>query len=542
MRNAYLLMEIMVKMEFLRKEKGGVWRGLFLVLAIPFAILLYNLFYALFKDMYQTLAVTGNETALLGLIFLMMTVLFIFTGFVPAINSFYLSENVEAYLPLPLKPYQIMLGKAANPLLTIYLWNLTITAPLLLMYMLQADSGVVFFLYVIVIWATLPILPFVLLSTLLMIVMRFINISKYKDRAKAMGGILSFLFILGINIVIRQDNGGNDEDVLTPMLQEGGLLSYITTYVPNAELAAVALGNPLSLQGLLAFVGFLSITVLGIFFFLYFSEKLYFKGVRGLSGGNRSSSSDKKRGSKQQSIFLTLSFRDIKTIIRTPVFFTQIIGHQFFAPLFLLVLLFLESNSFSFWRAGADDLNGNAVLAILLGFSAVIGATSTASTSSFSREGQTLAHFRYVPVTFEQLLYSKVAVAWTVPALAMSLFGVAFLVFVPLPLILWVSWLLFSYMILFVTTLIGVALDTDNPKLHWSSEEEVFQHRLINLLLLLFAAFAFAPMLLLLWKLPYMEHLLVSLPFVFIALSLYSYIGTRILKKRARLSFERMSG
>ncbi|WP_347861270.1 hypothetical protein U0355_11375 [Salimicrobium sp. PL1-032A] len=69
--------------------------------------------------------------------------------------------------------------------------------------------------------------------------------------------------------------------MLTPMLKEGGLLSSITAYVPNAELAATALGHPLSQAGIFAFAGFLGLTVLGACLFLYFSEKLYFKGVRG---------------------------------------------------------------------------------------------------------------------------------------------------------------------------------------------------------------------------------------------------------------------
>ncbi|WP_347861271.1 hypothetical protein U0355_11380 [Salimicrobium sp. PL1-032A] len=182
----------------------------------------------------------------------------------------------------------------------------------------------------------------------------------------------------------------------------------------------------------------------------------------------------------------------------------------------------------------------NVLLVILLAFSSVIGATSTAATSSFSREGRLLTNFRYLPISFHQLLYSKIIIAWGIPALALSIFALILIAFVPLPFGLWFGWVLLSYMILFITTLIGIALDTDKPKLEWSSEEEIFHHRFVNLILLMFTAISIAPILLLLWKTPYMDQLEVVLPSAFIVLTLYLTIGLRLLKKRAHVSFEAM--
>ncbi|SIS47179.1 putative ABC transporter permease subunit [Salimicrobium flavidum] len=539
MRKTYILMEIIIKMEFFRKEKGNGMRGLGFILAIPLAIIFYNLIYALFKDTFTTLSATGNEAGLLGIIFLMATTLIIVTTFVPAISSFYLSENVESYLPLPLRSYQIMLGKAASPLITAYFWNLFVTAPFLFMYMLQAGSGAFFFLFAIIIWVLFPVLPFLFVTSFLMFIMRFINISKYKDRAKALGGFFSLAFVLFINIMIRQNDEGPNEDVLTPMLKEGGLLSWVTAYVPNAKLAAMALADPFSTGGTLALTGFLLLTTGGVLLFLYFSETLYFKGVRGLSSGVRSSlKTRKKQTGKQKSILISIFWRDIKTIVRTPVFFTQILGHQFFAPLFLLVLLFLDSSSsFSAWSDGAGELQANTTLALMLAFSAVIGATSTSATSAFSRDGKSLLDFRYFPITFSELLKSKIAVAWSVPSFALTLFGIILGVMLPLSFPLWGSWLLLSYMILLVTSVIGVGLDMNEPKLGWSNEEEVFQHRFINLFLLFLSALVIAPVLILVWQLPGMQPLLVSVPFLFSVLALYLFIGQRTLTRKIVPSF-----
>ncbi|SIS44342.1 putative ABC transporter permease subunit [Salimicrobium salexigens] len=536
MHKAYLLMNIIVKMEFFRKGKGSALRVLLFVLAIPIAVLVYNLTYTLFKETFSILSVSGNEPALLGLIFLVATGLLIVTTFIPAINTFYLSDSIEGYLPLPLKPSQIIIGKSASPLLRGYVWNTVITAPFLLMYMLQAGSGFLFFLYAFIIWTIFPILPFLLVSSLLMFVMRFINISRYKDRAKAIGGLLSFALILAVNVLVRQDSPGDDGS-LSAVIGDGELLAALTGWVPNAKLAAMALASPFSVSGILALTGLLIMTASGTFLFLYFSDTLYFKGVRGLSGGVRSSSS-KRNVARRKSMFHSLARRDIKTIVRTPVYVTQILGHQFFAPLLLLIFPFVDGgSSFSSWTEGAAGLETNVILPLLLAFSALIGATSTAGTSSFSREGKTLYEFRSFPIPFTELLKSKLLVAFIIPASAFTLFALTIGFVFSLPFPLWAGWLVLSYVLILSISIIATALDMNEPKLTWESEEEVFQHRFINLLLLIVTAVFTIPVLLLMWKVPVMQNPAIAFLFGLSSFSLYAWTGWKIVKQKILPSF-----
>ncbi|PBB05377.1 putative ABC transporter permease subunit [Salimicrobium humidisoli] len=537
MHKAYLLMNIIVKMEFFRKEKGSALQVLLFVLAIPIAVLIYNLSYTLFKEAFSILSVSGNEPALLGLIFLVATGLLIIATFVPAINTFYLSDSIEGYLSLPLRPSQIIIGKSASPLLRGYVWNTVITGPFLLMYMLQAESGLLFFLYAFIIWMIFPILPFLLVSSLLMFVMRFINISRYKDRAKAIGGLLSFVLILAVNVLVRQDAPGDDGNSFPAVIGDGELLATLTGWVPNAKLAAMALASPFSVSGILALTGLLIMTASGTFLFLYFSDTLYFKGVRGLSGGVRSSSS-KRNVARRKSMFHSLARRDIKTIVRTPVYVTQILGHQFFAPLLLLVFPFVDGgSSFSSWTEGATGLETNVILPLLLAFSALIGASGTAGTSSFSREGRTLYELRSFPIPFTELLKSKLLVAFIIPASAFTLFALTIGFVFSLPLPLWSGWLVLSYVLILSISIIATALDMNEPKLAWESEEEVFQHRFTNLLLLILTAVFTIPVLLLMWKVPVMQNPVIAFLFGLLSFVVYALAGWKIMKHKVLPSF-----
>ena len=95
----------------------------------------------------------------------------------------------------------------------------------------------------ILIYILFPIVPLVLASLLMTVIMRYTNIAKNKDRGNIFIGIVSILFIVGINVFLQWKNKSSfSEDAITNYLANNqSLLVQMTNYFPTTYFGAVAL-------------------------------------------------------------------------------------------------------------------------------------------------------------------------------------------------------------------------------------------------------------------------------------------------------------
>ncbi len=320
MGNTWTLLKIMVKMQLSmagksNSEKAGY--GFLFVFMIPFGILILYTLNTMIGALYTNLSPTGNENVILGLLFVFITFIFIFVSLSTVLSSFYFAEDVESFIALPFHPYQIVIGKSAIPFLSLYGINTILLLPSLMFYGIHSGSGLLYYLFAIIIWLITPVLPFVATAIVVMFIMRFANISKNKDRTKVIVGLLGFAFAIGINVLLRLDSGSSNGDGMTELITEqNALLGLITKFFPNAYLSSITLTDPSSIVGLSFLLLLLGIAVLSIILFMTVGQQWYFKGVLGLSGGKRSrfKDTDLTKQTKRKTILYSLWQKEIKTI------------------------------------------------------------------------------------------------------------------------------------------------------------------------------------------------------------------------------------
>ncbi|MFQ3543727.1 ABC transporter permease [Halobacillus rhizosphaerae] len=508
MAKTWKLIKIMVKMQFSlagKKTSEKVGIGFALLVGIPFVLFILYLLNGIIGSLYNLLAPTGNENVILGLLFLLMTFAYLLISFTTILSSFYFAEDVESFIALPLEPVQIIMGKSAVPFLSLYGTNAVILLPSLLMYGGHSNAGMVYYIFALIVWLLIPVVPFVFSAILLMFFMRFANIAKNKDRTKVIAGIFSFLLIIGFNIVIRLNiSTAETSSGLADFIKEkNGLLDLLTASFPNAYWGSMALTETSSYSGILYLLLFIALSFIGLALFMTVGQKLYFKGVLGLSGGRKQVINEDQMTSKIKSRTLVMAAysKEMKVIFRTPTFFTQIVVQTLLFP-FLLIVIFMMDSSGSFSSIGSTLQNGHgkALLLTLIGFIVFIFGVNPAAISSVSRDGKSWFNHLYLPIPAKTVMLSKLMSAFTMNVFTLILIGLATLFFFHVLLGIWTMWIILSLLIGWFTSSVGTILDLSNPKLNWTDEREVFKGRVIGLAAMAVQAAVFGISILILWN------------------------------------------
>lgn len=544
MAKTWLLMKTMVKMQLStagksEMEKAGY--GCSILLIIPFGLLILTILNSFIANLYTNLHPTGNENVILGMLFVMMTFIFIFVSLSTVLSSFYFADDVESFIPLPFHPYQIVMGKAAIPFLSLYGVNAFILLPSLIFYGVHSHSGGLYYLFAFILWLLAPVIPFALTSIAVMLIMRFANISKNKDRTKMIVGLLGFVFVIGVNVLIRLDSGGADDGGMSELVMEkNALLGMITKFFPTAYFSSITLIAPSSFLGLVYLLMMIVMSIGGVLLFMTVGQSWYFKGVLGLSGGKRSTFQDNelKKHTQKRQVLSSLLLKEWRTIFRTPTFFTQIFIQSLFFPVFLVIILLLQSNgSISNMASRISGWEDSTTILVLFAFTIIGLGVNPASFSSISREGKSWFNHLYLPISKHTVVMSKLLISFFLNVLSLLIISLVVLFLFQVSFGIWLIWFVASLGAGWITSNIGLLLDFHHPKLNWTDEREVFKGRMIGLFAIAVEALVFGALLLLLWLVPLFHQLFFASAFLLFYLSICFFIGWRYVRKATNEKF-----
>ena len=224
-------------------DKKKRWAYVFSFAAILFVGFL--LFGSITHAMYEGMIHLGQDPGMIIAMGLAIASIWVFLMSITNILTvFYYSNDIEMLLPLPLKPAQIISAKFLTVLITQYVMSSFILLPIFITYGLKSGAFITYYIYMIFIYLLFPIVPLVLASLLMTVIMRYTNIAKNKDRGNIFIGIVSILFIVGINVFLQWKNKSSfSEDAIADYLanNQSSLLVQMTNYFPTTYFGAVAL-------------------------------------------------------------------------------------------------------------------------------------------------------------------------------------------------------------------------------------------------------------------------------------------------------------
>ncbi|MEF3311955.1 hypothetical protein PV433_24000 [Paenibacillus sp. GYB004] len=452
--------------------------------------------------LYDGLKPIGQEGAVLGLGLSITSLVVFMFGIFYIITVFYFAQDVEYLLPLPLKPSQIVSAKFLTVLLYEYLTQLVLLAPLLIVFGVKDGAGVMYYVYAVITFLALPILPLVVASVVAMAIMSFSGVARNKDRFRLIGGTVAVLFSLGLNLFIQRSvrSTMTPEEVQNMLLGGGNtFLDLATRSVPSVKLAANAMLKEAELAGLAFIVLFAGFSVLLYVAFALLAQTFYFKGVMGMSESSarriQLSGQQLDKMTVQQSAVRSMLMKELRILLRTPPYFLNCVFMTLMWPIIMLIPLLSQPDLAEMLGQASQYLDqggiGSMVLAGGVGvFLFISGANATASTS-ISREGAGFFVLKYIPVPVPHILTAKVMSGWLVTMIGTILIlGAAyFLIHLPIALILLL--LMLAVPATLFTCLTGVWVDLFRPVLNWDNEQKAVKQNMNSVFnLLICVAFA----------------------------------------------------
>lgn len=474
---------------------------LFMSVGIPFGMFV--------GESYDVLLPLGQQGIILGFALAVISMTVFIFGIFYVLTTFYFSKDIEYLLPLPLKPYEILGAKFITVLIYEYLTEIVFLSPVLVTFGLKSEAGFMYYLYSVIIFLTLPIIPLVISSILNMIIMRFTNLGKHKDALKVFGGLLAMFIGVGFNVFIQKGAtavGQENQLIETLMQGKNSLVAVVTKIFPSAKIASYSLLDATSLIGFENLLIFLLITAIFVVIFMVLAERLYLKGVVGVSETyskrKRMSDHELDRNLTVNSALKAYTLKEIKILFRTPAFLMNCVIMNFLWPVFIFIPVLTQPSMFKDLDKISGLIKDEKVLAIVLavGFaiSLFVSSTNGITATSISREGQNIFVNKYIPMRYKDQIMAKVLAGVILSGFGILLIIVIAAAFIK-PALYFVAMLAVVALIgIIFSAFLGIFIDLCNPKLDWDNEQKAVKNNLnlvINMLLNIIVAVASAVLL-----------------------------------------------
>lgn len=467
------------------KDKKNLKRILFVVF-IGIAILpsIVSLGFLTREALFMLLPIQ-QEGLVISLLFLALSTMIFFMAIflVPAV--YYFSKDSETLLALPLTPETIVLSKFSLSMVYEFLTIFVISTPIIIGYISIMNPNILFYLMLVIILLTIAIVPLAFAGLIIMVIMAFVPFFKNRDFFNYASGFLALTFAIGINYVM----GGTatlDQNSLIQLLNNGNnsLLGIMRIAFPNVPFAISALVN----SNILDFIIYLVITLIVLVGFVFVSKLVYFKGVIGV---NETSASRKNLNLKaynkitsSKGVILSYFIKEMKLMIRTPVYLLNNISTVILIPAILLVIFIsgVGADDEVIMLINSIDWSSGSILIIITFAGFVVGIMMSTmnliTVTSLSREGTNIYFMKLIPMSYVKQIQAKI-----LSGVVVSLVGILFML-VP-------AWIFFKIQfhlvfLAFIASILGMIfinylgmiVDLIHPKLIWEQETAAVKNNL----------------------------------------------------------------
>ena len=241
--------------------------------------------------------------------------------------------------------------------------------------------------------------------------------------------------------------------------------------------------NTLTNQNIGALILYILINLVFIGIFLVLAKFTYLDSVIGMSAKDTSThnpSSKLLNNLKEHSVFRAYVLKELKVLIRTPSFFINCIMINIFWPVFVYTIYkvgplnYTISEMKHFVAIGSLDFKVK-MLILITGISILLPAMNSIAATSFSREGKHFSFMKYIPVSYKTQWLSKYFVSFIITFVGINIYATIFYIMIGLPIGTICLFYLISILAVSAISLIGVYIDSIQPKLIWDDENNALR-------------------------------------------------------------------
>lgn len=434
------------------------------------AALLYGLYY-LATRIYDPLEAFGRQDIFVDFIFLGVAITMAGFGFMFFMQEMYYSQDIPVYMYLPIKKRQILTFRFAKVLFLGLIMVVVSLLPFLVAYGVKSSVGLAYIPYAFLTLLFMPIIPLTVVGLISMLLMRFTTGLKTK---KAVSIVTFVGGAIGVQFILQTLFQSFNPAFASWLTELDGMFDVVYTIFPGLEFAAKAL----TLTGTSALVNlgyFIAASTAAFGLFLLAGKVLYFKGLVGIgeetSKRKAISKDELKTRTAASSKSVAYIGKEIRQIRRSlPALFNCIINP---------VLLFPGIASYSLLSIASNDMEmlvenapGGVLVGAIVGVSLLFSVMNPVFASVVSREGSNFHFMKFIPMSMESQLKSKMSVGFVLGVIPCLLIGTAAAV-AGIPIGYVIAGVLCSLIIIAALAMTGAIIDLQRPKLNWSDESRV---------------------------------------------------------------------
>lgn len=285
----------------------------------------------------------NQEYTFINILLLMNFIILFGKSIFESLNALYFSKDLKILLRMPIKSKDIVNGKLINMILSEYQMETIMLAIPMIVYGILTKAGVLFYTYMIIILAILPIIPIVITSTIISIIMRFTNIIKNKTEVMYIAIIASLialdLLFTGFNHNINFSIAEFKETVF----RMNGISEEIANRFVLIKPTMSTLLNYNNIVGLRNCILYILESIVTYIVGVFIISKVYLKGAIGTTinsqkenKANRKLTIEDFKKKDKKKAYLS---KEIKVIARTPIFCIQCLIIPIIYPLTIMMVV-----------------------------------------------------------------------------------------------------------------------------------------------------------------------------------------------------------
>jgi ABC-2 type transport system permease protein len=426
--------------------------------------------------MTKTLLPVGCEARGVQLMFHVICIFTVIFGINVIFNEFYFSNDIEFLLPWPLRAYQIVASKFTAAYYNENMMQFVLVLACIIGFGTGSGMGISHWLLSIIGIITLPLIPLCYCAILSMLIMAFTHFIKNKDIIQRLSVTLLFVMVVAFvaSIGFLQNM---DIDTYVAALASGNqrFFNVMNIIFPNVPLFVKTFHQ----GSIVALLEYILINAAFVAVMIFLSEHLYFRGVIGLTssdtGKTGQNASRVISRSKQHSAFFAYFMKDVRILVRTPVFFTNCIAINFLWPIFAYAMIKIQSYEISIPQlrqlyAQRDLRIQLFFLLCVVGISVIVAALNSLSANAISREGKHFSFMKYIPVPYFTQWNVKALIGIIFPFMGVNIYLIPVYIILRIPFLHALFYVVLSLMSICFISYMGIYIDSIQPKLIWDDE------------------------------------------------------------------------
>lgn len=518
MNNIIQLTKVFLKTSFTKyngtsntKEKTGTKKVLSAIGIIILIAYLAGIFGFVSYNMITLLNQAGQPALFLGVALLSIAILLLIQTLISSMNLFYFSKDIEYILPLPLKPYEIVIAKFNTLLITEYIVVFMFLLAPFIIYGVLTGASALFYLYGLLVLLIFPILPALISSIIVMIAMRFSKLTKNKDKFQVIATILLIIAVIFIQMQMAGTEEASDEEMIQMITQFNGLLDQVDNYFITLEDSINALLNCNNINGLISMLKLTGITILAYVIFIVLAQKIYLKGAVGASYSGKKKKTQGNAGItyKKQNAGLTYVKKEFITLFKNPIFFTQCILPSILMPIIMCISVIAGAGGLEEMKAeGVEmfEISNTLGLCVILGINVLLYTMNFIAVTAISRDGSNAVFMKYIPLELSKQCTYKIVPSVVMNVVSTSIIIIIAEVFFKISILFALINVVVAILTSILYSYLMIIVDLKRPKLKWDTEYAVVKQNMnmmFEFILTLIIIFAIVGIAIIMEKIPY---------------------------------------